>query len=259
MSTGNADYVVEDAIATVTVDHPPVNALNRAIWMRIGEIFEELGERRDVRVAIVTGAGDKAFVAGADITELGALKRFDGEAYSRLCQESLNKVEFCRLPVIAAVNGFALGGGCELMAACDIRIGSQKARIGLPEINLGIIPGAGGTQRVARIVPKGYAKLLVMSGDMIPAEEALRIGLLDKVVPPEKLMEEARSLAQKLAAKAPKALEMAKRAVNQGIGVSLREGLDLEARYFGVLCGTEDKNEGVDAFLNKKNPQFKGR
>jgi len=259
MSTGNADYVVEDAIATVTVDHPPVNALNRAIWMRIGEIFEEIGERRDVRVAIVTGAGDKAFVAGADITELGALKRFDGEAYSRLCQESLNKVEFCRLPVIAAVNGFALGGGCELMAACDIRIGSQKARIGLPEINLGIIPGAGGTQRVARIVPKGYAKLLVMSGDMIPAEEALRIGLLDKVVPPEKLMEEARSLAQKLAAKAPKALEMAKRAVNEGIGVSLREGLDLEARYFGVLCGTEDKNEGVDAFLNKKNPQFKGR
>lgn len=259
MSKGNADYVVEDAIATVTVDHPPVNALNRAIWMRIGEIFEELGERRDVRVAIVTGAGDKAFVAGADITELGALKRFDGEAYSRLCQESLNKVEFCRLPVIAAVNGFALGGGCELMAACDIRIGSQKARIGLPEINLGIIPGAGGTQRVARIVPKGYAKLLVMSGDMIPAEEALRIGLLDKVVPPEKLMEEARSLAQKLAAKAPKALEMAKRAVNEGIGVSLREGLDLEARYFGVLCGTEDKNEGVDAFLNKKNPQFKGR
>ena len=259
MSTGNANYVVEDAIATVTVDHPPVNALNRAIWMRIGEIFEEIGERRDVRVAIVTGAGDKAFVAGADITELGALKRFDGEAYSRLCQESLNKVEFCRLPVIAAVNGFALGGGCELMAACDIRIGSQKARIGLPEINLGIIPGAGGTQRVARIVPKGYAKLLVMSGDMIPAEEALRIGLLDKVVPPEKLMEEARSLAQKLAAKAPKALEMAKRAVNEGIGVSLREGLDLEARYFGVLCGTEDKNEGVDAFLNKKNPQFKGR
>jgi enoyl-CoA hydratase len=250
---------VEDAIATVTVDHPPVNALNRAIWMRIGEIFEEIGERRDVRVAIVTGAGDKAFVAGADITELGALKRFDGEAYSRLCQESLNKVEFCRLPVIAAVNGFALGGGCELMAACDIRIGSQKARIGLPEINLGIIPGAGGTQRVARIVPKGYAKLLVMSGDMIPAEEALRIGLLDKVVPPEKLMEEARSLAQKLAAKAPKALEMAKKTVNEGIGVSLREGLDLEARYFGVLCGTEDKNEGVDAFLNKKNPQFKGR
>jgi len=259
MSKGQVDYVVEEAIATVTVDHPPVNALNRAIWTRIGEIFEELGERQDVRVAIVTGAGDKAFVAGADITELGALKRFDGEAYSRLCQESLNKVEFCPLPVIAAVNGFALGGGCELMAACDIRIGSQKARIGLPEINLGIIPGAGGTQRVARIVPRGYAKLLVMSGDMIPAEEALRIGLLDRVVAPEKLIEEARTLARNLAAKAPKALEMAKKAVNEGIGVSLREGLDFEARYFGVLCGTEDKNEGVDAFLNKRKPQFKGR
>ncbi len=144
------------------------------------------------------------------------------------------------------------------MSACDIRIGSQKARIGLPEINLGIIPGAGGTQRVARIVPKGYAKLLVMSGEMIPAEEALRIGLLDKVVSPERLLDEARALAGNLAAKAPRALEMAKRAVNEGIGVSLREGLDIEARYFGLLCGTADKNEGVDAFLNKRKPQFTG-
>jgi len=259
MSRGSVTYVVEEGIATVTVDHPPVNALNRALWIGIGEIFEELGEREDVRVILVTGAGEKAFVAGADITELGEKKRFDGEAYSRLCQESMNKVEFCPQPVIAAINGFALGGGCELILACDIRIASQKARIGVPEINLGIIPGAGGTQRLPRVVPKGYAKFLVLSGEMIPAEEALRIGLVDKVVPPEDLMEEAGSLARKLAAKAPMALKLAKKAVNEGIMVSLREGLNLEADSFGLLCGTEDKNEGVDAFLNKRKPQFTGR
>jgi enoyl-CoA hydratase len=259
MSEGSVRYVVQADIATVTVDHPPVNALNEALWIRIGEVFEEIGARGDVKVAVVTGAGEKSFVAGADITELGAKKRFDGEAYSRLCQESLNKVEFCPQTVIAAINGFALGGGCELIMACDIRIASQTARIGVPEINLGIIPGAGGTQRITRIVPKGYAKLMVFSGDMIPAEEALRIGLVDKVVPPENLDAEARSLAEKLVAKAPMALRLAKRAVNEGIGVSLREGLNLEANYFGILCGTEDKNEGVDAFLNKRKPTYKGK
>jgi enoyl-CoA hydratase len=259
MSEGSVDYVVQENIATVTVDHPPVNALNEALWIRIGEIFAEISERKDVKVAIVTGAGDKAFVAGADITELGAKRRFDGEAYSRLCQESLNKVEFCPQPVIAAINGFALGGGCELIMACDIRIASQKARIGVPEINLGIIPGAGGTQRITRIVPKGYAKLMVLSGDMIPAEEALRIGLVEKVVPPESLEEETRALAEKFVAKAPIALRLAKKALNEGIMVSLREALNIEAEYFGVLCGTEDKNEGVDAFLNKRKPTYKGK
>jgi enoyl-CoA hydratase len=259
MSEGSVNYVVQADVATVTVDHPPVNALNEALWIRIGEIFEEISLRKDIKVAIITGAGEKAFVAGADITELGAKRRFDGEAYSRLCQESLNKVEFCPQPVIAAINGFALGGGCELIMACDIRLASQTARIGVPEINLGIIPGAGGTQRITRIIPKGYAKLMVLSGDMIPAEEALRIGLVDKVVPPENLTEEAKSLAEKLAAKAPMALQIAKKAVNEGIAVSLREGLNLEAHYFGVLCATEDKNEGVDAFLNKRKPTYKGK
>jgi enoyl-CoA hydratase len=259
MSKGKVDYVVKDWIATVTVEHPPVNALNRALWIRIGEMFEEISERQDVRVVIITGAGEKAFVAGADITELGEKRRFDGEAYSRLCQESLNKVEFCPQPVIAAINGFALGGGCELIMACDIRIAAQTARIGLPEINLGIIPGAGGTQRITRIVPKGYAKLLVLSGEMIPAEEAFRIGLVDRVVSSENLAEEAKSLAEMLCAKAPMALRLAKKAVNQGIMVSLREGLNLEAECFGVLCGTEDKNEGMDAFLNKRKPLYKGK
>ena len=252
MSEGSIHSVVQGNIATVTVDHPPVNALNEALWIRIGEIFEEISQREDVKVVIVTGAGEKSFVAGADITELGAKKRFDGEAYSRLCQESLNKVEFCPQPVIAAINGFALGGGCELIMACDIRIASQKARIGVPEINLGIIPGAGGTQRITRIIPKGYAKLMVLSG-------ALRIGLVEKVVPQEHLEEEARVLAEKLVAKAPTALRLAKKAVNEGIMVSLREALNIEAEYFGVLCGTEDKNEGVDAFLNKRKPTYKGK
>ncbi|MEW6441993.1 MAG: enoyl-CoA hydratase-related protein [bacterium] len=259
MSEAKISYVVENAVATVTVDHPPVNALNRVLWMRVGEVFEELGERSDVRAAIVTGAGEKAFVAGADITELGAHKRFTGEAFSRICQESMNKVEFCPFPVIAAVNGFALGGGCELVMACDIRLASTKARFGLPEINLGILPGAGGTQRIARIVPKGYAKLLAMTGDMISAEEALRIGLVDRLVEPESLLAEAKALAEKLAAKAPMALRMVKKSINEGIAVSLREGLDIEARCFGVLCGTEDKNEGVAAFLGKRKPEFKGK
>ncbi len=259
MSKGSVDYVVAGEIATVAVDHPPVNALNEALWIRIGEIFEEISLREDVKVVIVTGAGEKAFVAGADITELGAKERFSGEAYARLCQESLNKVEFCPQPVIAAINGFALGGGCELIMACDIRIASEKARIGVPEINLGIIPGAGGTQRITRIVPKGYAKLMVLSGDMIPAEEALRIGLVDRMVPPENLEEETRALAEKLAAKAPVALRIAKKAVNEGIMGSLREGLNIEAVYFGQLCATEDKNEGVDAFLKKRKPTYKGR
>jgi enoyl-CoA hydratase len=259
MSECSVKCIVDGDVATVTVDHPPVNALNRALWIRIGEIFEEIGLREEVKAVIVTGAGEKAFVAGADITELGEKRRLDGEAYSRLCQESLNKVEFCPQPVIAAVNGFALGGGCELMMACDIRIASEKARIGLPEINLGILPGAGGTQRIARIVPKGYAKLMVLSGDMIPAEEALRIGLVDRVVPAADLMGEAGRLAEKLAGKAPLALKLAKKVVNEGISVSLREGLNIEAQYFGTLCGTQDKNEGVDAFLNKRKPSYKGR
>jgi enoyl-CoA hydratase len=258
MSSAYVDYVVEEPLALVTVDHPPVNALNRATWTRIGHIFDELATKNTVRAVIVTGAGEKAFVAGADITELPQLKKPDGEAYSRLCQESMNKVEFFPWPVIAAVNGVALGGGCELMMACDIRIASEKARFGLPEINLGILPGAGGTQRMTRIVARGYAKLLVMTGDMIPAQEALRIGLVEKVVPLDKLMEEAKTLARKLAAKAPMAIKLAKKALNEGINVPLREGLSVEAVYFGILCGTADKNEGVEAFLNKRPPHYTG-
>jgi enoyl-CoA hydratase len=258
MSNAYVDYVIEEPLAIVTVDHPPVNALNRATWARIGEIFDELATKETVRAVIVTGAGEKAFVAGADITELPPLRKPDGEAYSRMCQESMNKVEFFPWPVLAAVNGVALGGGCELMMACDIRIASENARFGLPEINLGIIPGAGGTQRMSRIVPRGYAKLLVMTGDMIPAAEALRIGLVDKVVPLGTLMEEAKTLAKKLTAKAPIALRLAKKAINEGVDVSLREGLSIEARSFGDLCGTADKNEGVDAFLNKRPAKYHG-
>jgi enoyl-CoA hydratase len=239
MSKVYVGYVVEEPLAIVTVDHPPVNSLNRATWLRIGEIFDELAQK--------------------DITELPQFKKPDGEAYSRLCQESMNKVEFFPWPVIAAVNGVALGGGCELMMACDVRIASDKARFGLPEINLGIIPGAGGTQRMSRIVPRGYAKLLVMTGDMIPADEALRIGLVDKVVPADRLMEEAKGLAGKFVSKAPMALRLAKKAINEGVNVPLREGLSLEALYFGDLCGTEDKNEGVDAFLNKRPPRYQGK
>ena len=259
MSDIFVDYVVEDGVAMVTVDHPPVNALTRGTWRRIGEIYNELNDRDDVKVVITTGAGEKAFIAGADINDLPQLNKHTGEEFSIVCQESMNQVEYCEKVVIAAVNGLALGGGCEYMMACDIRIAADTARIGVPEINLGIIPGAGGTQRLPRIVARGTAKLMIMTGDMISAEEALRIGLVDKVVPAADLMNEAKALADKLKAKPPVALKEAKIAVNQGMNTTLREGLGWEAKSFGILCGTDDKNEGVDAFLNKRKPEFKGK
>jgi enoyl-CoA hydratase len=209
---------------------------------------------------VLTGVGDRAFVAGADINELRALagRGTAGAMYGSRLQAVTVRWERLPKPVVAAINGYALGGGCELAMSADVRIAAENARFGQPEINLGIIPGAGGTQRLPRLVGKGYAKLMVLSGEPIDAQEALRIGLVQRVVPVERLMEEARSLAAKLAGKAPVALRLAKQAVNDGLEADLDRGLALEARSFGLALGTADAAEGTAAFLEKRAAQFKG-
>ena len=251
----------EDEVAILTVNRPKVlNALNGATLDDIQAAVDEVRSDEKVRVLIVTGAGDKAFVAGADINQINRLPSASaGVDMSRRGQEVFFQVERLEKPVIAAINGFALGGGCELAMACDIRIAADTARLGQPEINLGIIPGYSGTQRLPRLVGKGAAKLMIYTGEMIKADEALRIGLVDKVVPAGDLMSAAKSLAKQLLAKSPIALAVAKRSVDLGMEVDLDRGCAIEAMNFGIACSTEDKNEGTSAFLEKRKPVFKGR
>jgi enoyl-CoA hydratase len=254
--------LVESAapIATVTINRPQVlNALNDQVIAELDSAFSSLEANNAIRVVIITGSGEKAFVAGADINELKVCDVAGGIAKSLRGQAVLNKFEQSRLVVIAAINGFALGGGCELACACDIRLASETARMGQPEVNLGIIPGYGGTQRFARLVGKGKSKQLVMTGDMINAAEAHRIGLVDEVYPAAELMTKAKEMATKIAAKGPVAISTSKRCINYGLEVDLASGLEYEATQFGVICATEDKTEGCAAFLEKRPAQFKGK
>ena len=247
-------------IAVLTINRPQVlNALNDQVIAEIDLAFTALEADHAIRVVIVTGAGEKAFIAGADINELKVCDVAGGIAKSLRGQAVLNKMEQSRLIVIAAINGFALGGGCELACACDIRLAADTARMGQPEVNLGIIPGYGGTQRFARLVGKGKAKQLVMTGDMINAAEAHRIGLVDEVYPVADLMTKAKEMAAKIASKGPVAIATSKRCINYGLEVDLASGLEYEATQFGVICATEDKTEGCAAFLEKRPAQFKGR
>jgi enoyl-CoA hydratase len=251
-----------DGILTVTINRPQVlNALNSQVTQELDALASEVEADGAVRAVIMTGAGDRAFVAGADINELHAMAGQGSSAatYGARLQAVTIRWERLPKPVIAAVNGYALGGGCELAMAADVRIASENARFGQPEINLGIIPGAGGTQRLPRLVGKGYAKLMVLSGDPIDAQEALRIGLVQRVVPAERLMEEVRALAAKLAGKAPIALRLAKGAVDDGLEADIDRGLALEARAFGLSLGTKDAAEGTAAFLEKRPPTFTGQ
>lgn len=250
-----------DNIAIVTVNRPEkLNALNSTVLKELGEVFDELATDSSVRAVVMTGAGEKAFIAGADINELNALPDpVSGAHHARLGQELTFKIEKLPQPVIMAINGFALGGGCELAMAGDIRLASENARLGQPEINLGIIPGFGGSQRLPRLVGKGMAKLLIFEGGHISAAEALRIGLVDKIVLAATLLEEAKNLAKTLAAKPPIALAMAKAAINEGMEVDLERGCGMEASYFGLLFSTEDRAEGTAAFLEKRKPTFKGK
>jgi len=250
-----------EGIAVVTVNRPRVlNALNEATLSELEAAFKELETDDEVRAIILTGAGDRAFIAGADINELRALSSaHQAQAFARRGQELLAHIENLEKPVIAAINGYALGGGCEIAMACDIRLAADTAKLGQPEINLGIIPGYGGTQRLPRLVGRGMAKLLILTGDMIDAHEALRIGLVDRVVPAARLMDEARALARTLAEKPPIALALAKRAINVGMELDLASGCAYEASLFGLACATEDRVEGTSAFLEKRKPHFRGR
>jgi enoyl-CoA hydratase len=260
MTMENVRTENRDGILIVTVDRPKVlNALNAQTVGEIEQVFDAARDDDSVRVVIVTGGGEKAFVAGADINELAKMNPITGKQTSERGQEVFTKIERFPKPVIAAVNGFALGGGCELALACHIRIASEKAQIGLPEVTLGIIPGYGGTQRMARLLGKGKAFELVCSGERVPAAEAERIGLVNKVVPADQLMSAAEELARKIASRSPMAVRAAIEAINYGSDMPLEEGQLLEATLFGVLCASEDMKEGMAAFLEKRAAKFPGR
>lgn len=249
------------AVVVIRINRPKVlNALSTDTLRELGTALGEMEGDPEVGAIVLTGTGDRAFVAGADISQFEDLSSA-GEAsqFALQGQAVLNKLESLPQPVIAAINGYALGGGCELAMACDIRLAADTARFGQPEINLGIIPGFGGTQRLPRIVGQSRAKLLCMTGEPIDADEALQVGLVDRVVPAADLLDEAQGLAQKLCSQAPAALALIKRAINGGLGGSLSEGLAYEAALFGLVFDTEDRREGVSAFLGKRRPVWKGR
>jgi enoyl-CoA hydratase/carnithine racemase len=256
----NVLYEKKDAIAYVTVNRPKVlNALNTPTWRDLRAAFEDAQKDPAVRGIILTGAGSKAFIAGADIGELAQATAVDAERSSRFGQDVLDLVENLGKPVLAAINGFALGGGCETAMACTIRIAADSAKFGQPEVALGLLPGGGGTQRLPRLVGKGRALQLILSGEMISAQEAYRIGLVNEVVPGADLITRAETILRKIASNAPVAVKFALEATNKGTETSQDEGLLLEASYFGLCAATEDKKEGTSAFLEKRVPQFHGR
>jgi len=253
-------YEPKGAIAYVTVNRPRVlNALNKRTWEDLRAAFEAAREDADVRGVILSGAGDKAFIAGADISELAEISAVEAERSSTFGQGVLTLIETLDKPVIAAVNGFALGGGCETAMACTIRIAAEKAQFGQPEVKLGIIPGGGGTQRLPRLVGKGRALQLILSGEIITAQEAYRIGLVNEVVPAAELFTRAEAILKQIFANAPLAVEYSLQAVNKGLETSQAEGLSLEASLFGLCAGTEDTKEGTQAFLQKRAAHFQGR
>jgi enoyl-CoA hydratase len=260
LTLANIMYQKKGAFAYVTVKRPKVlNALNKATWADLRTAFEDARDDAAVRGVILTGAGDKAFIAGADISELARVTAFEAEQSSRFGQEVLDLIEDLGKPVIAAVNGFALGGGCETAMACTIRIAAEHAQFGQPEVKLGLVPGGGGTQRLPRLVGKGRALQLILSGGMISAQEAYRIGLVNEIVPATDLITRAEAILKQISANAPIAVKFALEVTNKGLETSQSEGLLLEASYFGLCAATEDKKEGTSAFLEKRAPQFHGR
>ena len=250
---------VENRIATLTVNRPDkLNALNDATIAELGQAIDEIRTRDDIAGAIVTGAG-RAFVAGADISELSSQTPTIAKARARGGQDVFRRFETSPKPVIAAVNGFALGGGCELALACHIRIASDKAKFGQPEVKLGTCPGYGGTQRLSRLIGKGRAIQLITTAEMIDAQEAYRIGLVNKVVAPEELMGAALEMMNAIISNGPLAVALCIEAIDRGLEMSLEEGLVLEANHFGLLAATDDMTEGMKAFLEKRAPVFNGR
>ena len=258
MGYENFIVAVEDSVATVTINRPEaLNALSPAMLRELDAVLDEL-EASSAAVVILTGAG-KAFVAGADIAQMRGIGAEEARAFSELGSRGFRRLELFRLPVIAAVNGFALGGGCELAMACDIRVASDKAKFGQPEVGLGIIPGFSGTQRLPRIVGVSKAKELILTGDMIKADEALAIGLVSTVAPHEELLPACGALAKKIAKNAPLAVSYAKAAVNRGLDTNVETGMAMEQGLFGLCFATADQKEGMAAFAEKRSPRFAGR
>jgi len=248
------------AVAVITLNRPQVlNALNGAVLEELAAAMDACGADEAVRAVVLTGAGPKAFAAGADIGELAKLNEAEGRAYAERGQRLFRRIETLGKPVIAAVNGFALGGGCELAMACTVRVASESAKLGQPEVKLGVIAGFGGTQRLPRLVGRGAALKLLLTGAVIPAAEALRIGLVDEVVPAAELMARAEALANEIAGVAPVAVRLTLEAVDRGLDLTLDGGLEWEALLFGKSCATEDKAEGTAAFLAKRAAEWRGR
>ncbi|AWI04201.1 enoyl-CoA hydratase-related protein [Clostridium drakei] len=255
----NILFKEENGIAEVTINRPKaLNALNTQTLKELGVVIRDIAERKDIKVVIITGSGEKSFVAGADITEMKSKNAIEGREMARLAQKVFSDIENMSQIVIAAVNGYALGGGCELSMACDIRLASTKAKFGQPEVGLGIIPGFAGTQRLPRLVGKGIAKELIFTTDMIDAQEAYRIGLANKIYEPEELIIKAKEMAAKIMSKGIYAVSLAKSSINNGLNMDTESAFNFEADLFGLCFATEDQKEGMEAFVGKKKPNFKG-
>ena len=253
-------FDLRDGIAFVTVNRPDkLNALNDQVMEDFRDAAERIATTAEIKGAIITGAGTKAFIAGADIGDLARQGPFDGKARALRGQAVLRRLETCGKPVVAAVNGFALGGGCELAMACHLRVASETAKFGQPEVKLGIIPGYAGTQRLPRLVGKGRALQLILTGEIIDAQEAYRIGLVNQVVPADQLMAESEKLLRRILSMGPLAVRLAIEAVDQGLEMTLDEGSLFEANLFGLLASSQDMKEGLTAFLEKRPARFKGR
>ncbi|MBL7074934.1 enoyl-CoA hydratase [candidate division KSB1 bacterium] len=259
MELQNVKFTVEDRVALIVIDHPPANALDTPTMEDLDKCIDEVANNDEIKAAVLTGAG-MFFIAGADINEINTLKTVqDGEDICSKGQGIINKLEKLRKPVIAAINGMCLGGGNELAMACHLRIASDRARFGQPEINLGIMPGFGGTQRLPRIVGRAKAAEMILTGDMITAQEAYRIGLVNKVVPGMEVVKQAQGIAKRIAAKGAVAIARVMEAIEEGLKVSLEEGLKMEAHLFGLICETEDMREGIGAFIQKRQPKFQDK
>jgi len=259
MAYENIIFKTDGGIATITFNRPKaLNALNDALLKEFSQALDDIAKNEDVRVLILTGAGEKAFVAGADITELSTFNTLQAKTFSQKGHKTIDKLQELAIPVIAAVNGFALGGGTEVALACDFIYASENAVFGLPEINLGIMPGFGGTQRLPRLIGKNMAKEMIFTGKMVKADEAHRIGLANKVYPPESLMDEVLKTATTIAAKGKVSLRCAKHAVNMGMNADLLTGCNIEVDAFSLCFATEDAKEGTGAFLEKRKAEFKG-
>jgi enoyl-CoA hydratase len=260
MNFENILFEIREPLATLTLNRPKVlNALNQATFTELEAAFTELAASDSVRAILLTGAGEKAFAAGADIQELATISATEGQRLAARGQRIFDLIENCGKPVIACINGFALGGGCELAMACTLRLASETAKLGQPEVKLGLLPGYGGSQRLPRLIGKGAALKLLLTGEIISAAEAFRVGLVDEVVPAGELLKRGEQLGLAMAANAPFAIRQTIAAVHAGYDLPLRQALDLEAALFGVCCATEDKEEGTRAFLEKRPPIWKGR